>query len=209
MSTTHSPVGDARTEFRRMMTLIVAAAASLFAAAVWYMSLFMSLTAPMVGILALSVFVSVLLGCGLFAGAFFSNNSGLDQRVSDAAHLAPSREPNPLALPDSVVFQRRTMEFTDETLPAPLLKDHRTKAGTWALIHVLEGALQYDVTDDRRLSASVVLTAGGPPGIVEPTILHHIAPIGPVRFHVEFLRDADALAPAAMLRTPRPQGQNS
>ena len=32
----------------------------------------------------LGVFFSVLLGCGLFAAAFFSNKSGLDQQISDA-----------------------------------------------------------------------------------------------------------------------------
>jgi hypothetical protein len=32
----------------------------------------------------LGVFFSVLLGCGLFAAAFFSDKSGHDQSVSDA-----------------------------------------------------------------------------------------------------------------------------
>jgi hypothetical protein len=30
------------------------------------------------------VFFSVVLGCGLFAAAFFSDKSGIDQQVSDA-----------------------------------------------------------------------------------------------------------------------------
>jgi hypothetical protein len=32
----------------------------------------------------LGVFFSVVLGCGLFAAAFFSDKSGIDQQVSDA-----------------------------------------------------------------------------------------------------------------------------
>lgn len=97
-------------------------------------------------------------------------------------------EANPDSLPSEVQVLRRTQEFTADTIPAALRKDHTTKAGTWALIHVVEGALRYDITDHRRPTRSGILTPGGPPGIVEPTILHHVEPIGPVRFHVEFLR---------------------
>ena len=96
---------------------------------------------------------------------------------------------NPTALPDGLVFQRRTVDFTAETLPAALRGDHSTKPGTWGLIRILAGSLRYDITDDRRARHSIVLTPGTPPGIVEPTILHLVAPIGPVRFHVEFLRE--------------------
>ena len=96
---------------------------------------------------------------------------------------------NPDALPPSVQFLRRTDEFTADTMPTALRKDHTTKAGTWALIHVVEGALRYDITDDRRPAWSGILTPSDPPGIVEPTILHHVEPVGPVRFHVEFLRE--------------------
>ena len=34
----------------------------------------------------------------------------------------------------------------------------------------------------------LTVDSAGEPGVVEPTILHHVAPVGPVRFHVEFLR---------------------
>lgn len=97
-----------------------------------------------------------------------------------------------LALPDGLVAYRSTPEFTLETIPSALLRDHTTKAGTWGLIHVTEGTLRYTVTDPRRQTGEWVLASGDPPGVVEPTILHHVAPIGPVRFHVEFWRAADA-----------------
>jgi hypothetical protein len=42
------------------------------------------LTRDMVIATTLGVFFSVLLGCGLFAAAFFSDKSGHDQSVSDA-----------------------------------------------------------------------------------------------------------------------------
>lgn len=83
---------------------------------------------------------------------------------------------------------RRTDVFTEATLPKGLLKAHTTKDGTWALIHVLEGRLAYRIEDPRRPPSAVVLTPEGPPGVVEPTILHAVEPLGPVRFYVEFHR---------------------
>ena len=82
---------------------------------------------------------------------------------------------------------KRTGTFTEATVPAALLKDHSTKDGAWGLIHVEEGRLRYVVTDPRRPASERVLTPGEP-GVVEPTILHRVEPLGPVRFHVEFLR---------------------
>ncbi|GGD55522.1 DUF1971 domain-containing protein [Erythrobacter arachoides] len=83
---------------------------------------------------------------------------------------------------------KRTATFTDSTVPAGLLADHSTKGGIWGLIQVEEGKLRYLVTDPRRVSTNEVLTPDSAPGIVEPTILHRVEPIGAVKFHVEFLR---------------------
>jgi tellurite resistance-related uncharacterized protein len=93
-----------------------------------------------------------------------------------------------VSLPAAARPYRRTPEFTAATIPAGLLKTHCTKAGVWGLIHVLEGALLYRVTDPRRPAAETLLTPGAAPGVVEPTILHEVAPRGPVRFYVEFHR---------------------
>lgn len=82
----------------------------------------------------------------------------------------------------------RTPDFTEATVPPGLLKAHTTKAGAWALIHVLEGRLAYRVCDPRRPASRRVLTPDAPPGVVEPTILHEVEPLGPVRFYVEFHR---------------------
>jgi hypothetical protein len=53
---------------------------------------------------------------------------------------------------------------------------------------VEEGELGYSVTDPRRTRSELILSSGTPPGVVEPTILHRVEPIGGVRFHVEFYR---------------------
>ena len=64
------------------------------------------------------------------------------------------------------------------------------KAGVWGLICVEQGRLAYRIRDPRRPASEVILTDGGPPGVVEPTILHEVQPLGPVRFFVEFHRAA-------------------
>jgi tellurite resistance-related uncharacterized protein len=99
----------------------------------------------------------------------------------------------PLPPPDATPYQR-TPEFTQATVPPGLLRAHATKAGAWGLIHVLEGRLAYRITDPRRPASELILTPGGEPGIVEPTLVHEVEPLGPVRFYVEFLR---APAPGA------------
>jgi cytochrome c oxidase assembly factor CtaG len=73
----------AAAEFRRMMLWIIVAAFLLVAAALWYLSLDGTLTLHMVVATVAGVFVSVLLGCGLFAAAFFSDKSGHDEEVSN------------------------------------------------------------------------------------------------------------------------------
>lgn len=90
-------------------------------------------------------------------------------------------------VPPGLAPYKRTSAFTETTVPGALLKDHSTKEGVWGLIHVEHGQLRYCVTDPRRPASERVLTPGEP-GVVEPTILHRVEPLGPVRFHVEFLR---------------------
>ena len=91
-------------------------------------------------------------------------------------------------LPSGLEAYKRTPLFTEATVPAGLLKDHSTKEGTWGLIHVEVGTLRYCITDPRRSSSRVDLAAGEQPGLVEPTIIHRVEPLGPVQFWVEFHR---------------------
>lgn len=91
-------------------------------------------------------------------------------------------------IPADVTPYARTAEFTETTVPAGLLRSHTTKAGAWGLIHVLEGRLAYRITDPRRAALETILSPGGEPGVVEPTVLHEVQPLGLVRFYVEFLR---------------------
>lgn len=74
----------AAAEFRRKLLWIALGGVVLAAAALWYLSLFGPLRVHMVVATVLGVFLSVLVGCGLFAAAFFSDASGHDRDVTDA-----------------------------------------------------------------------------------------------------------------------------
>jgi len=71
-------------EFRRMLIWIGAAAVLMVIGALWYLhandALYLSAALAAIG----GVFISVLLGCGLFAAAFFSDKSGHDRSVTNA-----------------------------------------------------------------------------------------------------------------------------
>ena len=83
---------SAMTEFRRMLAWIAVAGVVMVGGALWYLSLYGPLNVHMVVATTLGVFISVLLGCGLFAAAFFSDKSGHDQRSADAT-THPDPEP--------------------------------------------------------------------------------------------------------------------
>ena len=87
-------------------------------------------------------------------------------------------------LPPDYVAYKRTPVFTHETVPQALLHDHRTKAGTWGLIHVESGKLQYTIEGQE-----VHMLEPNFPGIVEPGRTHFVTPIGDVAFFVEFYRN--------------------
>lgn len=79
-----SPRQKAIADFRRIMKWIVAIAVLMVAIALSYLHFTGALDANLVIATTLGVFFSVLLGCGLFAVAFFSANSGIDEQVADS-----------------------------------------------------------------------------------------------------------------------------
>jgi hypothetical protein len=74
----------AAADFRRMIVWIAVAGILMVIAALWYLSLYGPLRLHMVVATVAGVFVSTLLGCGLFAAAFFSDKSGHDRDVTDS-----------------------------------------------------------------------------------------------------------------------------
>ncbi len=75
---------QAKSEFIRIMKWIALAAVLMVAGALFYLHWSGDLSLHTVVATVLGVFFSVLLGCGLFAAAFFSDKSGLDRDVADA-----------------------------------------------------------------------------------------------------------------------------
>ena len=74
----------AKADFFRIMKWIVLAAVLMVVGALLYLHASGDLSVHVVVATVLGVFFSVLLGCGLFAAAFFSDKSGLDQDIADA-----------------------------------------------------------------------------------------------------------------------------
>ena len=75
----------AMADFKRIMIWIAAIGVLMVIGALTYLYLYSTLDANTVVAVTLGVFFSVLLGCGLFAAAFFSDKSGHDQNVTDAS----------------------------------------------------------------------------------------------------------------------------
>jgi tellurite methyltransferase len=87
-----------------------------------------------------------------------------------------------IALPDAAREYKRTQTFTEETLPAALRADHRTKPGTWARIVVEAGRAEY------HARGRVHVLEPGTIGLVEPEVSHRLVPLGELEVHVEFYR---------------------
>ena len=92
-------------------------------------------------------------------------------------------------LPAGLVAYRRTPVFDQDTIPAGLRREHRTSAGVWGLIVVVDGRLRF-----RALHPpNETILGPGSPIAVAPEQPHEVDPDGPVRFFVEFYRaDADS-----------------
>lgn len=76
---------------------------------------------------------------------------------------------------------RTTAIFDETTLPAALRREHRTKAGAWGIIRVLEGRLRLHFPDRAAQDLSPAL-----PGRIDPAEPHWVEPIGPMRMQIEF-----------------------
>jgi len=88
------------------------------------------------------------------------------------------------ALPSHVEKYKQTKVFTQETVPAGLLKNHQTMQNVWGKIVVVKGKLNYIIEENNELNLVDEKTAG----IIEPEALHRVEMIGEVEFYVEFYK---------------------
>jgi len=85
---------------------------------------------------------------------------------------------------------KSTPVFDEVSLPQALRNAHNTKAGVWALIQVLNGAVRYHVEDG---SAPPAVLVPGRPGLIRPRQLHHVEPLGSMRMRVDFYTEEPAI----------------
>jgi hypothetical protein len=83
---------QALADFKRIMKWIGAIAVLMVIGALTYLYLYSVLDVNTAVAVTLGVFFSVLLGCGLFAAAFFSANSGYDEDVTNVTRSERDRE---------------------------------------------------------------------------------------------------------------------
>jgi hypothetical protein len=72
---------SAKASAAKTMGMIILIGVAMVIGALWYVAQFGPLTAVVVAATASGVFLSVLLGCGLFALGFYSDKSGHDDAV--------------------------------------------------------------------------------------------------------------------------------
>lgn len=92
------------------------------------------------------------------------------------------------ALPTTVSAYKRTPTFAQDTIPAGLTHAHKTKAGTWGKIVILEGELRYRILEP---ACEEVTLSKARFGVIEPTVLHEVVAPAAVQFYVEFYRQND------------------
>lgn len=91
-------------------------------------------------------------------------------------------------LPDTARLVRSTPTWDGDTMPERLRRDHRLGQATWALIVVEDGALLFTAPalgEPPPLERKVV---PGIPQPVPPAAVHHVEPLGDVRFHLELFQ---------------------
>jgi tellurite resistance-related uncharacterized protein len=95
-------------------------------------------------------------------------------------------------MPAGFAPYKRTTPFRRESIPAGLLHRHRTKAGVWAIIHVVSGTLDYfeSIEGGERHRALVA----GEQVLVRSECEHRVTASDGVEFTVEFWR-AEQRAP--------------
>lgn len=77
---------------------------------------------------------------------------------------------------------KSTPVFDENTLPAGLRREHRTKVGVWGIIRVVEGRVRYRILDP----VSETILDPDHPGLVFPDQPHCVEPLGALGMQVEF-----------------------
>mmetsp|Transcript_17604 Transcript_17604/g.36989 ORF Transcript_17604/g.36989 Transcript_17604/m.36989 type:complete len:178 (+) Transcript_17604:20-553(+) len=115
----------------------------------------------------------------------------LHPQKQSALECSSTHQPDGMPiLPSDVVkysqVPKAGTQFTAQTIPSGLLKQHTTKKGTWGVIRVSTGKLEYTIHEPR---SSVHVLDSETVGVIEPTMLHQVKGLtDDVQFVVEFWR---------------------
>lgn len=97
----------------------------------------------------------------------------------------------PYTLPANAASYRALGPWTADEIPAGLKGQHQLKAGSWAVIKILSGRIDF-AWDDENARPSTTLETGMKL-TVPPLVLHHLVVTGPVEVSLSFYREG--LAP--------------
>ena len=89
-------------------------------------------------------------------------------------------------LPTELLAYKKISNFTEDSIPNALLKDHNTQKDVWAKIIVLKGSLLYTIKYEAGDEEN--LLEAGQVGIVVPEQMHFVKANKGLEFYVEFYR---------------------
>lgn len=99
------------------------------------------------------------------------------------ANLVVDRGPG---LPDDAECYRTIGPFSRDTIPAGLLRRHDLKQGTWGVVTILSGEVDFAWDDGAGGAGGTTQLVAGQAMLVPPTVPHHLAPTGEVMLEIGF-----------------------
>ncbi len=92
-----------------------------------------------------------------------------------------------IEMPEELVHDRTTAEWSADTVPRAIRRDHKVASGVWGRVRVLEGSIRFGFADGRGGEAGTdgVLEVGVDQPI-PPDRPHHLEVVGPVKVVVDF-----------------------
>jgi tellurite resistance-related uncharacterized protein len=87
-------------------------------------------------------------------------------------------------LPEDLRFVRASPVWDERTMPTSLRGAHRIATNTWGRLVVRDGRLQFSAATAPAIEAVIEATRTQ---AIPPGVEHHVEPLGPVHFLIEFL----------------------
>ena len=87
-------------------------------------------------------------------------------------------------IPPGLVPVGSSLDFTQDTIPDALQREHALAPGRWGVLHVLEGSILFVdlTTGDERLAAAPDTI------VIHPEVPHKVVVPGPLTCRIDFFR---------------------